>query len=217
MICEELARDACPCVLADIGHCRCCSLLMGKEICQCDYPGTCIYEKHRWEDAQPTAGHDQIIAIFPHTAYSGLVIQWKDSGAAVPGLQLSLSQQDRDSVSATVLAVYPDSGAVALLPQVQLKITAGGNVFGRDAIHLQRPQGQSIQIITDNALLALASVLADGFRRKAASVSVLPISGRPRPDADLLLFISSDPLALQRSLKAIPYGSKARSAFWFVE
>ena len=226
MICEELMHDACPCVLADIGHCRCCSLLMGKEFCQCDYPGFCIYDKHRWEEVRPSGEHDQIIAYFPCGTATGMIVQWHEAGSATPGLRLTLRQPGQAAVCGTVLRLYPEKSLLylavtgpnpALVPKAPAGIEAGGNVFGRDAVHLLNADGQSIQIIADNDLLALVTVLADGLKAKAASVSVTGInSKRLHPAADLLLFVSRDQAALRQALKAIPRGSKARSAFWFV-
>lgn len=114
MICEDFVRDACPCVLADIGHCRCCSLLRGQEFCQCDYPGTCIYEKHRWEEVRSSGDHDQVIAYFPDDTATGMIVQWHNAGNAVPGLQLTVCQPGQAVVCGTVLKVYPEKNLLYL-------------------------------------------------------------------------------------------------------
>lgn len=226
MICEELARDACPCVLADIGHCRCCSLLMGKEFCQCDYPGVCVYEKHRWEEVQPLGEHDQVVAYFPYATCTGLVVQWANSANALPGLLLALRQTGHETVYGTVLHTYPEKKLVylavtshmpALATSAPVEIETGRNVFGRDAVHLVNPAGQSVQIIADNDLLALLTALAGGLKQRQASVTVTGIKDtRPNSRADLLIFISRDHIALRQALKSNPLHSKAHSAFWFV-
>jgi hypothetical protein len=225
MICEELARDACPCILADIGHCRCCSLLMGKEFCQCDYPGVCVYEKHRWEEVQPLGEHDQVVACFPYPTCTGIVVQWANSANALPGLLLTLRQTGREAVCGTVLHTYPEKKLVylavtshmpALATSAPVEIETGRNVFGRDAIHVANPAGQSVQIIADNDLLPLLTVLANGFKQHASVVLTEIKENRPNPRADLLIFISRDHIALRQALKGIPLYSKTHSAFWFV-
>ena len=226
MICEELARDACPCVLADIGHCRCCSLLMGKEFCQCDYPGVCVYEKHRWEEVQPLGEYDQVVAYFPYTTCAGMVVRWADCANALPGVLLTLRQPGRETVCGTVLHTYPEKNLAylaitnpipALVTSAPVEIESGKNVFGRDAVHLVNAAGHSVQIIADKDLLPLLTALASGLKQREASVNVTGIKeNRPDPQANLLIFISRDHIALRQALKCIPLNCKAHSAFWFV-
>lgn len=226
MVCEDLSRDTCPCVLADIGQCRCCSLLMGKEFCNCDYPGVCIYEKHRWEEKQPLEGGNQVIAIEPHATGTGIILQLEATDKLSIGKTVVLQHKTYDPISAVVLRVYNShlvyvvtfSNCGFLTVGASICIEPGLNVFGNDAASLDVVNGQSVLILADVDLVPLLPALAAGLKEKGATVQLLALNENwTEKSADLLLFASQNQAALRHALKRLPLLRKVRSAFWFVE
>ena len=227
MFCETLMRDACPCILAEIDHCRCCSLLMGKDFCQCDYPGVCIYEKRRWKEKQPLPDYDQVVAVFPFTTSTGAVIRWEKCAATNPGDTVIMYSQGQNPVSGVVLQTYLEqklayvliTDTVPVLPLgVPLTIHQGRNVFGSDAALLLNTSGKSIEIVADADLLPALTILADGMKKQGASVTATGLNeNQPKGKGDLLIIISRNNEAMSHSLKRLPLLNKSSSAFWFVQ
>ncbi|KYZ76579.1 hypothetical protein AXX12_09115 [Anaerosporomusa subterranea] len=227
MFCETLARDACPCVLADIDQCRCCSLLMGKEFCQCDYPGVCVYEKQRWEEKQPLSAHDQVVAVFPFQTTTGAVLHWGKSALLTPGDTLVLHQTGQEPVSGVVLQTYPEQQLAYLLITghffalslgAPITIKQEHNVFGNDAVYLSNTAGQSVLIFADTDLLPALTTLSDGLKKQGAHVQLLSLNENwPAEMADLLIFISQNKETLSQALKHLPLRNKSHSAFWFTK
>lgn len=224
MKCEALAREACPCVLADIDLCRCCSLLNGQQICQCDYPGECIYEKHRWEEVQQLEDYDQVVAVYPTETACGIIIRWSESETATPGLLLSLSQSDRPSIQGVVLQAYPEQKMAYLLitdrfsfvEREPITVRPQHNVFGGDSIYVANAAGRKVVILADSDLIPLLDVFAKGLKQQGANVQMFAITDKAIcKTADLFVFISRNRQDLTNTLKRMPIYSK-NSAFWFV-
>lgn len=226
MVCEDLTRDACPCVLADIGQCRCCSLLMGKAYCNCDYPGVCIYEKQRWEDKQPISGGEQVISIEPHAAGTGIILQLETTDTLFPGNAIKIQHADYTPISAVVLQVYNKhlvyvlclNDCNILTVGASVCIEQGFNVFGLDAQHLNNVCGKKVLILADADLAPLLPPLSADLNEKGAVVELLILTEKwgAKP-ADLRIFISRNHEVLRFALKNLPLLSKAHSAFWFVD
>ena len=45
IICADAATENCPCMLAETGDCLICSRLQGKNECDCDWAGVCVYNE----------------------------------------------------------------------------------------------------------------------------------------------------------------------------
>lgn len=48
--CIDINTEFCPCLLADTNHCTFCSKLQGKETCDCNWSGVCIFYEKYWQD-----------------------------------------------------------------------------------------------------------------------------------------------------------------------
>ncbi|MEW9123096.1 MAG: sulfide/dihydroorotate dehydrogenase-like FAD/NAD-binding protein [Thermotaleaceae bacterium] len=46
--CIDAGSEYCPCYLAETGNCIVCSHLQNKEMCECDWCGTCIFNEFYW-------------------------------------------------------------------------------------------------------------------------------------------------------------------------
>ncbi|WP_026487591.1 sulfide/dihydroorotate dehydrogenase-like FAD/NAD-binding protein [Caldanaerobius polysaccharolyticus] len=46
--CVDAGTEHCPCYLAEIGECLTCSHLQGKDFCDCNWRGVCIYQEYAW-------------------------------------------------------------------------------------------------------------------------------------------------------------------------
>ncbi len=46
--CVDVGSDFCPCYLAETNDCITCSILQGKDFCDCNWRGTCIYQEYVW-------------------------------------------------------------------------------------------------------------------------------------------------------------------------
>lgn len=226
MNCEALERDACPCVLADIGHCRCCSLLNGKQFCECDYPGVCIYEKHRWEEKKSLTNCDQIVAVFPLESATGIVIQWAECSSANLGDMLTIRQNSQCTAQGVVMQLHPDQNLVYLLitnkwigfqETRQITVKRELNVFGADASHLANVTGKSVAILADSAMQPLLNVLVNSLQSQGAKVYLSALDAKlPNSEVDLFVFISRNMQAVSRALKHLPLSWKGNSAFWLV-
>jgi hypothetical protein len=199
---------------------------MGKEFCQCEYPGVCVYEKYRWEEKHPLPANDHVVAVFPCAVGAGVIVQWADTDSADPGTTLTLSRATQSPVSGVVLQTYPDQQLAYLLITKRLAILPAGkpvtihrehNVFGRDAAYLTNVTGQTVAILADTDLLSSLAALANGLKHQGAVVQLSALNVRwPDPKPDLLLFISRSKEELCRALKRLPFGNKSHSAFWFM-
>ena len=225
MNCEALARDACPCILADIGHCRCCSMLSGKQFCQCDYPGVCVYEKYRWEEKQPLSECDQIVAILPAGSAGGIIIQWSGVSSTQLGDMVTVAQDSQKTVKGVVLQTYPEQNLAYLLltdrwislqETQQITVKREYNVFGADAAHFANIAGKSIVILADADLLPLLNVFANGLHAQGAEVQLMHLHAKWPKTEDLFVFISRNMEELSRALKHLPLINTAHSAFWYV-
>ena len=50
---DYLNTDLCPCVLAEIKRCPICSHLQGKNLCDCEWVGTCILQNYQYGEFSP--------------------------------------------------------------------------------------------------------------------------------------------------------------------
>lgn len=48
--CIDINTEYCPCLLAETNHCTFCSKLQGKESCDCNWSGVCIFYEKYWQD-----------------------------------------------------------------------------------------------------------------------------------------------------------------------
>lgn len=46
--CIDAGGEYCPCYLAETNNCITCSILQGKDFCDCNWRGTCIYQEYVW-------------------------------------------------------------------------------------------------------------------------------------------------------------------------
>jgi hypothetical protein len=51
--------DHCPCFLATMQQCPLCSLLLGRDRCDCRWPGLCLYAHYLWNKKSPGYPHLQ--------------------------------------------------------------------------------------------------------------------------------------------------------------
>ncbi|WP_199873053.1 sulfide/dihydroorotate dehydrogenase-like FAD/NAD-binding protein [Inediibacterium massiliense] len=47
-ICVDMGSEYCPCYLAEMKECIMCNHLQGKELCDCNWQGICIYQEFYW-------------------------------------------------------------------------------------------------------------------------------------------------------------------------
>ena len=50
--CADINSEFCPCLLAETNHCVFCSKLQGKPLCECEWPGVCVYYEKYWRDKE---------------------------------------------------------------------------------------------------------------------------------------------------------------------
>jgi NAD(P)H-flavin reductase len=54
--CIDVGSDYCPCYLAELGECIVCSMLRKKQVCECEWSGTCVYLEYQWLGEAAKAG-----------------------------------------------------------------------------------------------------------------------------------------------------------------
>ena len=60
-ICVDAGSMYCPCHLAKSGDCISCSLLSGKELCECDLKGICIYQNFKRNNEKTSEPREGIL------------------------------------------------------------------------------------------------------------------------------------------------------------
>lgn len=229
LACQEIIVDGCPCVLAEIQRCRCCSLLQGKELCDCDYPGMCVYEKYSWSELQPLGPGNIIVRIFPLPGATGIILKLDQSTALPLGSMITIRTPEQDKPLHTVLLRCFKSNQLVFLiafresvpvPEGKsVSIEPNGNVFGQDYVCLNEAAKQSITIAADKNLHPLLPELVSALQEHGNTIQVKDITewkGKGGKD-DLIVFISKNLEVLRLSLKNFPLFSKVKTAFWIIK
>ncbi len=60
--CIDIGSDYCPCYLAELNECIVCSQLQGKEFCDCNWNGVCVYQDFIWSKRKAKAKRETIVA-----------------------------------------------------------------------------------------------------------------------------------------------------------
>jgi len=60
--CIDAGTDYCPCYLAELNECIMCSQLQGKNFCDCNWRGVCIYQEFVWSGFKAKATRSTIFA-----------------------------------------------------------------------------------------------------------------------------------------------------------
>ena len=60
--CIDAGTENCPCYLAETGNCIYCSRLAGKDYCDCDWRGVCVFNEYRQNGEKIRAARDEFTA-----------------------------------------------------------------------------------------------------------------------------------------------------------
>lgn len=60
--CIDAGSDYCPCYLAELNECITCSLLQGKEYCDCNWSGVGIYQEYVWSGGKAKTKRETIVS-----------------------------------------------------------------------------------------------------------------------------------------------------------
>lgn len=60
--CIDAGTENCPCYLAETGNCIYCSRLAGKDYCDCDWKGVCVFNEYRQNGEKIRAARDEFTA-----------------------------------------------------------------------------------------------------------------------------------------------------------
>ncbi|MTI70224.1 MAG: sulfide/dihydroorotate dehydrogenase-like FAD/NAD-binding protein [Firmicutes bacterium] len=58
--CVDAGSEYCPCYLAETNDCITCSILQGKDFCDCNWRGTCIYQEYVWNGNKRKESRDYL-------------------------------------------------------------------------------------------------------------------------------------------------------------
>lgn len=59
IICADAGTRYCPCFLASVGECLTCAHLQDKDLCDCAWPGLCVFQHFQWEGGVPRPGREE--------------------------------------------------------------------------------------------------------------------------------------------------------------
>lgn len=162
---EELCIDAgsenCPCMLAETGDCITCSRLQGKDCCDCNWRGVCIYNEyiqngkklnnrrtnHKTKILKKIWYGDDLVVLVVQVS-KGFALK-----ASRPGSYVFLKQCDQSdyySVPISVMRSEPEKGAIHLA----VKVVAGKTKELADA-----EGGLEIRGVYRNGLLGVSGIL----------------------------------------------------------
>ncbi len=114
IICADAATENCPCLLAETGNCLICSRLQGKNECDCDWAGVCVYNEfiqNNRKRALTRAEKSFIISDMKTTSDSSFVIMDIDCGRGFalscmsPGVHVFIRPDGRERYYDTPLSV----------------------------------------------------------------------------------------------------------------
>ncbi len=57
--CIDVGTQYCPCHLAETNECLICSFLKGKDICECNWQGTCVFSEYYWNNNKRKDGRKE--------------------------------------------------------------------------------------------------------------------------------------------------------------
>lgn len=60
--CIDAGSDYCPCYLAELNECITCSLLQGKDFCDCNLRGVCVYQEYVWSGFKAKSKRETILS-----------------------------------------------------------------------------------------------------------------------------------------------------------
>lgn len=60
--CIDAGSDFCPCYLAELNECITCSHLQGKQFCDCNWRGVCIYQEYVWSGYKAKSTRNTILS-----------------------------------------------------------------------------------------------------------------------------------------------------------
>lgn len=162
---EELCIDAgsenCPCLLAESGDCITCSRLQGKECCECNWRGVCIYNeyiqngkkinnkrKNRKTRILKKIWYGEDLLVFVLQVSKGFALK-----ASLPGSYVflkTIEQNDCYSVPISVMKADPEKGELHLAVKV---------MAGKTKALAQANDEIEVRGIYRNGLIGLARVL----------------------------------------------------------
>jgi|LFRM01.1.fsa_nt_gb NAD(P)H-flavin reductase len=62
LACFDAGSEYCPCILAALGKCIACSMLQGRDTCDCGWSGICVFAEFERAGKQVKPGREQILA-----------------------------------------------------------------------------------------------------------------------------------------------------------
>ncbi len=114
IICADAATENCPCLLAETGDCLICSRLQGKNECDCDWAGVCVYNEfiqNNRKRALTRAEKSFTISDMKATSDGSFIIMDIDCGRGFalgcmsPGVHLFIRPDGREKYYDTPLSV----------------------------------------------------------------------------------------------------------------
>lgn len=225
MLCEDLAAERCPCLLAETAECSYCSLLRGEAVCGCDWQGRCAYERFNWRDDSAGRPAGTVVAVRPLAGATGLVLKADETLAAAPAgtaVRFRLPVTGGRELGAVLLRAYP-AGLVYLLtfdpcpadPLLGSRVTptAAGNAFaGWQA--LAAADGRTVVIAAAAPLAALLGPLADGLIRRGNLVAFTPPADMAAAAGADIVFAAGGDNEIKRMATGLPPSFRGKIVTW---
>lgn len=226
MSCQDVVAGSCPCVLADIDECRYCSLLQGKEVCNCDWRGYCVYEWYQADRSRvPEYPPDTLVAAVLHPSTLGLIVKMREAlGALSPGARVALTLPALGGckIAGVVLRRLPSPQLYYVATQARpapgrlagqaVEISLAGNAFiGHQT--LDAAKDKTILVLAGQALQDPLRQLAAGLARQGNRVELPAFGEADFQKADILVIAGADSEVKQAATR-LPPGFKGKVVLW---
>lgn len=191
--CIDAGTENCPCYLAQTGDCLICSRLAGKELCDCEWQGVCMYNEFRQSGGRIANPRKDFLApIAERRQYlEDLAVFILDVGrgfaekCSIPGSYVFLrarGEQNFYDVPISVMRADVKKGQIhlavklisaktkALFQEEKALLVRGvyrNGIQGIQAVSTRRLNGGSLLIVTKGIGFAPAALIAEVFEDRA--------------------------------------------------
>ena len=158
--CIDAGTENCPCYLAETGNCIYCSRLAGKDYCDCDWRGVCVFNEYRQNGEKIRAAREEFTAkIAARKQYTeDLYVLELDTGtgfaikASRPGSFISVKKpgySDWYSMPVSVIRCDTENGHI----HIAIK-----EISAKSKAVLEEPERLSVRGVFRNGIIGLEEV-----------------------------------------------------------
>jgi hypothetical protein len=220
----------CPCTLSELAKCKYCTLLQGKETCDCNWQSLCAYDCFLWNDkSYPDYPLNTIISIIAYHSSFGFVVKPTKSSMQLPLgtiVDLKLEYPFSIVIRGVLLHSFVEQNLIYiwsqdvfptdLLYQQKVELRVSGNAFWGHHF-LNNAAQKYITIAAEDCLFEPAKELSAALTDNANIVNILAnkkdIKTSISDNTEVVLLAGSENY-IKHMIKSLPTSYHGKIVAW---